>query len=168
VSAPIPPANGSSPIDRVLAHLENVRPAGAGWVATCTAHEDRHPSLSVKETSDGTVLLRCRTGCSTADIVRNAGLCWPDLFPAAHRERFKTRAWGGGLPMGPSGRPALLCMGDDQAAAFLGELARLSKVRGTLDRPVAAALKAVAAAVGVSPERLTAAARAAFATEEPA
>jgi hypothetical protein len=156
------------PIDHVLSHLQGVRRSGEGWMARCSHHSDRQASLSIKEGSDGKVLLHCHAGCDTRSVVESAGLSWTDLFPPGHRERFRTRTWAGVIPMGPNGRPALECMGDDRAAAILGELARLARVRGTLDRPVGTALKAVAAAVGVSPERLTEAARAALATEEPA
>jgi hypothetical protein len=156
------------PIDNVLGNLQGVRRSGAGWVARCPHHEDKQASLSVKEGDGGTVLLHCFAGCGTADVVVSAGLAFVDLFPPGSRERLKPRVWLGVIPMGLNGRPALASFGDDRVAALLGELARLAKVRGTLDKPAATALKAVAAAVGVSPERLTEAARAALATEEPA
>jgi hypothetical protein len=156
------------PIDNVLGHLQGVRRSGTDWLARCPHHEDKQASLSVKEGDGGTVLLHCFAGCGTADVVVSAGLAFVDLFPPGSRERLKPRVWMGVVPMNPNGRPALASFGDDRVAALLGELARLSKARGTLDKPVATALKAVAAAVGVSPERLTEAARAALATEEPA
>jgi hypothetical protein len=156
------------PIDRVLSHLEGVRRSGPGWVAKCPHHNDRQASLSIKEGDGGTVLLHCFAGCGTADVVVSAGLAFVDLFPPGSRERLKPRVWMGVIPMNPNGRPALASFGDDRVAALLGELARLAKVRGTLDKPVATASKTVAAAVGVSPERLTEAARAAIETEEPA
>jgi hypothetical protein len=165
----VPPAqHNARPIDRVLSHLDGVRRSGAGWVARCPHHDDKKASLSVKEGDDGTVLLHCFAACSTADLVVSAGLAFVDLFPPGSRERFKPRVWMGGITMNANGRPALAAFGDDRVAALLGELARLAHVRGKLDKPVATALKAVAAAVGVSPERLTEAARAALATEEPA
>jgi hypothetical protein len=124
-------------------------------------------SLSVKAADDGKVLLHCLAGCDTRSVVESAGLSWVDLFPPGSRERFKSRTWLG-LPMGPNGRPALASFGDDQVAALLGELARLAKVRGSLDPRIANALRVVGEAVGVSSERLAEAARAALATEEPA
>lgn len=164
----LPPDGRVRPIDRVLSHLQGVRRNGAGYMAKCPHHSDRHASLSIKEGDGGVVLLRCHAGCGTADVVVSAGLAFGDLFPPGHRERPKPRVWMGVIPMNPNGRAALASFGDDRVAAQLGELARLAKARGTLDKPVATALKAVAAAVGVSPERLTEAARAALATEEPA
>jgi hypothetical protein len=158
----------NSPIDNVIDHLQGARRSGPGWVAKCAHHDDRHASLSIKEGTDGRVLLHCFRGCASADVVVSAGLAWVDLFPPGNRERVKARTWLGVIPMGPNGRPALECMGDDRTAAMLGEFARQAKARHRLDQPMAATLKALAAAVGVSSERLTEAVRAALATEESA
>jgi hypothetical protein len=162
------PQSNTRPIDRVLSHLEGVRRIGAGWTARCPHHDDRHASLSVKEGDDGRVLLHCFRGCGSADVVVSAGLSFPDLFPAGNRERLKARVWKGVITMNAQGRPAFASFGDDQVAALLGELARLARVRNTLDKPVANALKALAAAVGVSPARLVEAVRGALAAEESA
>ncbi len=162
------PQGSTQPIDRVLSHLEGVRGSGEGYMAQCPHHSDRQASLSVKAADDGKVLLHCMAGCDTRSVVESAGLSWVDLFPPGSRERFKPRVWKGTITMNAQGRPALAAFGDDQVAALLGEIARLAKVRNTLDKPVATALKALAAAVGVSPERLTEAVRGALATEESA
>lgn len=62
--------------------LEGVRQVGQGqWVAKCPSHEDRSPSLSIKETGDGTILLHCFAGCSAHDVVISVGLNLSDLFP---------------------------------------------------------------------------------------
>jgi hypothetical protein len=161
----VPQQQGSTqPIDRVLSHLEGVHRSGAGWMAKCSHHDDRSASLSIREADDSKVLLHCMAGCDTRSVVESAGLSMVDLFPKG-RERFKARTWKGVITM-TQGRPALASFGDDQTASLLGELARLAKVRGTLDKAVATALKALASAVGVSPERLTEAVRGALATEE--
>ena len=39
-----------------------------GWIDRCPAHDDNNPSLSIKETSDGKLLLHCFAGCSFEDI----------------------------------------------------------------------------------------------------
>ena len=67
--------------DTLLSRLDKVRGTRSGWSACCPAHEDRSPSLSVAETSDGTVLVRCFAGCSASDIVAAVGLNLSDLFP---------------------------------------------------------------------------------------
>ena len=43
--------------------------AGAGWVAQCPAHDDRTPSLSVRDFTDGKVLLRCHAGCEQGRVI---------------------------------------------------------------------------------------------------
>jgi hypothetical protein len=40
---------GRMNIEGILARLEQVRPSGGGWIARCPAHEDRKPSLSIRE-----------------------------------------------------------------------------------------------------------------------
>ena len=69
-------------VDSVLRHLEKVRETGANkWVACCPAHEDRSPSLAVKEGSDGRVLLHCFAGCEVEDILGAVGLTFSDIMP---------------------------------------------------------------------------------------
>lgn len=70
------------PIDRVLARLDRYKAYGRGqWMARCPAHDDRNPSLSIKEGDNGAVLLKCFAGCETADVVAAMGLEMSALFP---------------------------------------------------------------------------------------
>lgn len=70
------------PIDRVLQGLTKVRQRQPGqYSACCPAHEDKGPSLSVRETADGAVLLHCFAGCEVSEIVAVIGLQLHDLFP---------------------------------------------------------------------------------------
>jgi len=41
---------------------------GGGWVARYPAHDDRTPSLSIRE-KGGKVLVHCHTGCEQADVI---------------------------------------------------------------------------------------------------
>ena len=43
--------------------------AGAGWTARCPAHDDRTPSLSLTDTKDGKLLVRCHAGCDQKDVI---------------------------------------------------------------------------------------------------
>lgn len=54
-----------------LAGALEARRAGDQWVARCPAHDDRSPSLGIREGNGGRVLLRCYAGC-TFDAVRDA------------------------------------------------------------------------------------------------
>lgn len=79
---------GSACLQNVLSRLDKVKPAGAkGWKACCPAHDDKSPSLTVSETSDGTVLVKCWAGCSAQLIVEAIGLELRHLFPNNQRQR---------------------------------------------------------------------------------
>lgn len=68
----------------ILSALERykLRRTGQGkFQACCPAHEDRSPSLSIKEEADGKILLYCFAGCTTQDIVDSLGLSMADLNP---------------------------------------------------------------------------------------
>lgn len=68
--------------DALLARLELVRKTGNGrWVCRCPSHDDRGPSLSVRELDDGRVLLHCFAGCDVQSILDAVGLAFEDLFP---------------------------------------------------------------------------------------
>jgi hypothetical protein len=70
------------PIGRVLNRLEGVKHSANGYVtAHCPAHDDRDPSLSVREGEDGRVLLKCFAGCTFDEMVAAMGLEAKDLFP---------------------------------------------------------------------------------------
>jgi len=73
---------GSACLEKVLGRLDKVKPAGSGkWKACCPAHDDRDPSLGIREAEDGKVLVHCWAGCTTRDILAAIGLELRDLFP---------------------------------------------------------------------------------------
>ncbi|MFK3739394.1 DNA primase [Massilia sp. TN1-12] len=68
--------------DALLSRLERVRKTGNGrWVSRCPAHDDKGPSLSVRELDDGRVLLHCFAGCEAQSVLDAVGLTFEDLFP---------------------------------------------------------------------------------------
>lgn len=68
-------------VDKLITQLEGVKTTGQGrWIARCPAHEDRSPSLAIREIDDR-VLIHCFAGCSTYEIVSAVGLKLSDLFP---------------------------------------------------------------------------------------
>lgn len=71
-------------VEAVLARLQGVRPNGTGWLARCPAHEDRNPSLSVRDENER-VLLHCFAGCTVEDICAALKIKLSDLF-AKRRE----------------------------------------------------------------------------------
>ena len=53
------------------------RKTGGGWMACCPAHEDREPSLSIREADSGKVLVCCHAGCEQERVIatlRSRGL----------------------------------------------------------------------------------------------
>lgn len=74
----------AQPIELFLSLLCGVKKSGAGFMACCPAHDDRSPSLSVKEGDDGRVLLHCFAGCTFYEVIESLGLSPSDLF--IHRE----------------------------------------------------------------------------------
>ena len=66
----------------LLDRLERVRQTGpATWIAACPAHQDKSPSLSVRELDDGRVLVHDFGGCPVDDVLAAVGLELSDLFP---------------------------------------------------------------------------------------
>ncbi len=51
-----------------LAKALGGRKVGQGWTARCPAHDDREPSLSIRD-ADGKVLVRCHAGCDQRDVI---------------------------------------------------------------------------------------------------
>ena len=43
--------------------------AGDQWMASCPAHEDENPSLSIKDAADGKVLVYCHAGCPQDAVI---------------------------------------------------------------------------------------------------
>lgn len=78
----------ATPLETILLRLNKVQRSGAGYKAICPAHDDRSPSLSIREGTDGRVLLHCFAGCDLRPIVAAMGLRTADLF---HAENVSSR-----------------------------------------------------------------------------
>ena len=69
-------------IETLISRLDGVKETGHGkYVARCPAHEDRSPSLAIKECSDGRVLLHCFALCEVEDVLSAIGLQFADIMP---------------------------------------------------------------------------------------
>ena len=70
-------------VHQLLDRLEGVRKSGEDrWNARCPAHEDRSPSLSIRELPDGRILLKCFAGCETGNVLASAGMRSRTFFRA--------------------------------------------------------------------------------------
>ena len=62
--------------------LDKVKSTGSDkWLSCCPSHEDKSPSLTIKELPDGRVLIHCFAGCSPIEILNAVGLTMAELFP---------------------------------------------------------------------------------------
>lgn len=59
--------------------LDRPRRQGRGYISRCPAHDDRNPSLSIREGEKG-ILIRCWSGCSLDDICRAVNIEKKHLF----------------------------------------------------------------------------------------
>lgn len=70
--------------DELAAYLSgrgfDVKRHGQGWRTSCPIHEDPTPSVDWRDTDANRILLICRAGCDTRDIVETWGLTLRDLF----------------------------------------------------------------------------------------
>lgn len=67
-------------LDTILSRLQKVRGRNGNYVACCPAHDDRSPSMTIRDV-DGKILMHCFSGCSIHDIAGAIGIDLSDLFP---------------------------------------------------------------------------------------
>lgn len=71
----------------IVNRLEFYREVREGeWMARCPAHDDRGPSLSIKDVGDGRTLIHCFAGCGAVDVLDAIGMDMTDLYPPSDRE----------------------------------------------------------------------------------
>jgi len=91
-----PTTTTEAPIERVLSLLRHPRSYSRGYTAHCPGavhgNGDSTPSLMVWENTDGSVGLKCHTGCSRKDICQALNITEQDLYPADGRYRPKMPA----------------------------------------------------------------------------
>jgi len=68
-------------IETILSRLDKVRQTGPNrWTARCPAHDDKGPSLSLRDDA-GKVLLHCFAGCDPIAVLDAIGVSFDELFP---------------------------------------------------------------------------------------
>lgn len=76
--------------ETLLSKLEKTRKTGhSTWIACCPAHQDKNPSMTIRECDDGRVLLHCFAGCSVEEVLGAIGLEFDALFPPKPIEHAK-------------------------------------------------------------------------------
>lgn len=76
-----------TPVENLLARLEKVKGRNGSWTARCPAHNDKGPSLAIREAEDGRVLLHCFAGCEAQSVVHSIGMDLSDLFPPDEKRK---------------------------------------------------------------------------------
>jgi hypothetical protein len=74
-------------VENLISRLDKVKGRNGSWTARCPAHDDKGPSLAVREGKDGRVLLHCFAGCQTANVLGAIGMDMTDLFPPDEMRR---------------------------------------------------------------------------------
>jgi DNA primase len=75
-------------IEKLLERLEKVRRMGAGrYMACCPAHDDKNPSLSIRDDGER-VLIHCFAGCDSQDVIDAVGLRWGDLYDTPEKAAY--------------------------------------------------------------------------------
>ena len=78
-----------SNLNTVLSRLEKVQRIGNDrYKAICPAHDDRSPSLAIKD-DEGKLLLHCFGGCETLDVLSAIGLDFANIMPDKVTGNFK-------------------------------------------------------------------------------
>lgn len=66
--------------EAIVSRLAKVKGRNGAWTACCPAHDDKGPSLAIRE-QDGKVLLHCFAGCTPDAVLGALGLDMTELFP---------------------------------------------------------------------------------------
>jgi putative DNA primase/helicase len=83
-----------------LARALGGRRTGSHWMAPCPTHEDRDPSLSIRDANDGKILVHCHAGCDQSVVIgalRSRGL-WDDAGQHGRRPPTKQPPTASGTP----------------------------------------------------------------------
>jgi len=66
--------------NKFLERFPHVVNEGRNMVVHCPAHDDQRPSLALAVTDEGRLLMTCRAGCETPDVLKRLGMQERDLF----------------------------------------------------------------------------------------
>lgn len=71
----------------IVSRLDHCRQvSGDSWIARCPSHEDRSPSLSIKDAGGGRTLIHCHAGCGANDVLLALGFELGDLYPPTDKD----------------------------------------------------------------------------------
>ena len=73
-------------IEVLTSRLDKVKKVKDGYLARCPAHDDKRPSLVIREVGDK-ILVHCFAGCGAAEIMEAIDLSISDLFADSKESR---------------------------------------------------------------------------------
>ena len=105
----------SSKLDNIVSRLFKAKKTGSdSWVACCPIHDDKNPSMTVREAENGKILIHCFAGCEINDILASIGLTIQDVMPdSAPDELRRSRK----IPFSPA--DVLACAKSDALTIYL-------------------------------------------------
>lgn len=129
-------------LDDLLARLGDYETNPDGFLAHCPSHTDSKPSLRVSVSRANKVLLKCRAGCETAEVLAALDLTMRDLATMEPGDvKVEHAATSTAAPASPAAVAALAVQLDECAAAMQGV---------TDDDPAAEAYEYAASRFGLS------------------
>ena len=99
-------------------HVERGPGTTGEYTCRCPAHDDKTASLCVRQSENGSILVKCQAGCTTESVIQAMHLTMRDLFPDGGRGRHDDRK--SGLPPKKTGKPA-----GESKSKPLGELTKV-------------------------------------------
>lgn len=126
----------------LLDTLAPVHDTADGWLAHCPAHADSQESLRISVGGSGKVLLKCRAGCDTREVVARLGLSLRDLATMEAGTVAPSRPATSASPASPAAIASLAARLDLYTGALLGE---------ETSETVAEALEYASRRFGISP-----------------
>jgi len=69
-------------VHEIVQRLDFCKEVKSGqWIARCPAHDDKSPSLGIKDVGGGRTLINCLAGCGATEVLEAIGLDLSDLYP---------------------------------------------------------------------------------------
>lgn len=108
-------------LSEFLGKFDAVEPSADGYLAVCPSHADSHPSLRIGVSAADKVLLKCRAGCQTSDVLAAVSVSMKTLATLEVDDAApKHRATSTDAPASPAAIAAL-AVEIDSAVALLSE-----------------------------------------------
>ena len=107
-------------LSEMLSRFGEVEEMADGFLVHCPSHADSHPSLRIGVSDK--VLLKCRAGCQTGDVLKALDLSWADLMTMHIDIAPRTRAVSTDAPASPAATAALAQQLDEYADAMTDEV----------------------------------------------